>query len=133
MLDWKRGYEGPESEKPRLKVQKMVHLQTLSIYNCLLAISQDSEPQLKRNSRFDEIKVDSLTFLKIKAALTGCWVLSDVLVKVWPGCVGFEGIWPTGVTCGFHADTNSPPLCTVKVTLLKKRQYVNKRVIIKYF
>lgn len=49
--------------------------------------------------------------------LTGCCVLSDVLVNVCPGCVGLAGIWPTGVTCGFHADTNSPPLCTVRVTL----------------
>ena len=43
--------------------------------------------------------------------------MSDVLVNVCPGCVGLAGIWPTGVTCGFHADTNSPPLCTVRVTL----------------
>ena len=52
--------------------------------------------------------------------LTGCCVLSEVLVKVCPCGVGLEGIGPTGVTCGFHADTKSPPLCTVRVTLKGK-------------
>ena len=58
------------------------------------------------------VKKDCLFLL-----LTGCCVLSDVLVKVCPRGVGLVGIWPTGVTCGFHADMNRPPRCTVSVTL----------------
>ena len=39
----------------------------------------------------------------------------DVLVKVWPGFVGPEGIWPTGVTCGLYIwDMN----CFVKSSAL---------------